>query len=101
VDATLVKAAFALESTGDISPPLDMGEGKWSILELTGMRPEQVQTLDQVSSAIRRQLWREERGAALEAMLVELRAELKPEIYPERMDAIVLDTPESAKSTDD
>ena len=92
VDATLVKAAFGLEKQGDISAPLDMGNGKWSVLELTAVRPEQVQTLEQVSESIRRQLWREERGAALDALMVELRAELKPEIYPERLDAIVLDT---------
>jgi len=94
VDATLVRAAFELKNTGDISKPLDLGDGKWSVLELTGMRPEQVQTLGQASGPIRRQLWRQEREAALDAMLVELRAELKPEVHLERLDAIVLEAPE-------
>lgn len=99
VDPSLVKAAFALKKTGDLSEPIDLGDDKWSIVELTGVRPEQVQTLEQVSGAIRRQLWREERGAALDAMLVELRAELKPEIHMERLDAIVLEKPESPDPT--
>lgn len=91
VDGRLVAAAFAMKNTGELSAPIDMGDGKWSVVELTGIRPEHVQTLEQVSAAIRRQLWREERGAALDAMLVELRTELEPEVYPERLDAIVLD----------
>ncbi len=98
VDPTLVKAAFALKKTGDLSEPLDLGDDKWSVVELTGVRPEQVQTLEQVSGAIRRQLWREERGAALDALLVELRTELQPEIHTERLDAIVLEKPESPKT---
>ncbi|MBW2403048.1 MAG: hypothetical protein JRF42_04380, partial [Deltaproteobacteria bacterium] len=62
----------------------------WSVLELTGIRPERVQTLEQASNAIRRTLWREEREAALAELMADLRAELEPQIYPERMDAIVL-----------
>ena len=89
---TLAKAAFELETTGELSKPLDLGDGKWSVLELTGIRPESVQTLEQASRGIRRKLWR--RGARRRSstkLLIELRAELKPEIYPERMDAIVLE----------
>lgn len=91
IDPTLAKAAFKLDEPGDLSVPLDLGDGKWSILELTGIRPERVQTLQQASSAIRRDLWRKEREAALDKLVTDLRAELKPEVYPERMDAIVLE----------
>ncbi len=38
-----------------------------------------------------RTLWREEREAALAELMVSLREELKPEIFAERMDAIVLE----------
>lgn len=95
IDPTLAKAAFRLEKAGALSKPLDLGDGKWSILELTGVRPEKVQTLEQASSTIRRSLWREEREAALTKLMTDLRAELNPEIFAERMDAIVLE-PESA-----
>jgi len=90
VDPTLVKAAFALQKNGDLSKPLNLGDGKWSVLELTGIRPERVQTLEQVNGTIRRKLWQAEREAALTKLMDDLRAELKPEVYPERMDAIVL-----------
>lgn len=90
IDATLAKAAFALEKTGDLAGPLDLGDGKWSVLELTGVRPERVQSLDKASSLIQRRLWREEREAALEALMTKLRVEVKPEVHPELLDAIVL-----------
>jgi len=91
INATLAKAAFELDTTGERSKPLDLGDGKWSVLELTGIRPERIQTLEQASGGIRRKLWREEREGALNELLTDLRAELKPEVYPERMDAIVLE----------
>jgi peptidyl-prolyl cis-trans isomerase C len=90
VDPTLAKAAFELQKSGDLSKPLDLGDGKWSVLELTGIRPEKVQTLEQANGAIRRKLWHAEREAALTKLMTDLRTELKPEVYPERMNAIVL-----------
>jgi parvulin-like peptidyl-prolyl isomerase len=93
VDGTLVKAAYGLDKTGAFAGPLDLGDGKWSVLELTGIRPERVQTLDKASGHIQRKLWREEREAALDAKIAELREEVKPEVYPERMDAIVFERP--------
>ena len=94
VDQTLAKAAFALNKTGDLSPPLDLGDGKWSVLELSAIRPERVQSLEQAAPGIRRKLWREQREAELEALISKLRAELSPEIHAERLDAIVLEKPD-------
>ncbi len=88
VDSTLVAAAFSLAKAGDLAGPLDLGDGKWSVLELTGIRPERVQTFEQASAQIRRKLWREEREGAIEALLNRLRAEVKPEVHPERIEAI-------------
>lgn len=90
IDATLAKSAFSLEKAGDIAGPLDLGDGKWSVLELTGIRPERVKDLERAAPMIRRKLWREEREGALEALVTKLRVELKPEVHPERLDAIVL-----------
>lgn len=90
IDATLAKTAFELQKTGELSTPLDLGDGQWSILELTGIRPEKIQTVEQASGLIRRKVWRQEREATLDKAMAELRVELKPEIFPERMDAIVL-----------
>lgn len=91
IDPTLAKAAFRLANAGTLSKPLDLGDGKWSVLELTGVRPEKVQTLEQASGAIRRNLWREEREATLTKLMTDLRTELEPEIFADRMDAIVLE----------
>lgn len=90
VNETLASAAFELRKTGDLTEPLDLGDGKWSVLELTGIRPEKVQTLDQADPVIRRKLWREEREGAIQQLINDVRVELKPEVFPERMNAIVL-----------
>lgn len=91
VDPTLAKAAFELPKTRELSKPLDLGNGKWSVLELTGIRPERIQTLEQASALIRKRIWRDEREAALTKTINELRAELEPETFPERMNAVVLE----------
>lgn len=91
IDPTLAKAAFELSKTRELGKPLDLGDGKWSILELTGIRPERVQTLEQASEPIRRKIWRDEREAALTKTMNDLRAELEPQTFPERMNAVVLE----------
>ncbi|NNE17223.1 MAG: hypothetical protein HKN10_01980 [Myxococcales bacterium] len=91
IDATLAKAAFELAKTRDLGKPLDLGDGKWSILELTSIRPERVQTLEQASASIRRKIWRDDREAALTKTISDLRVELQPQTFPERMDAVVLE----------
>lgn len=90
INPVLAKAAFELRAVSDLSKPLDLGDGKWSVLELTGIRPEKVQTLEEADPLIRRKLWKEEREGAISKMISDLRTELEPEIFPERMDAIVL-----------
>jgi peptidyl-prolyl cis-trans isomerase C len=97
VDMTLVNAAFALGKTGQFAGPLDLGDGKWSILELTAIRPERVKLLDEASSGIRHKLWLADRQAALDKRVVELRQELAPEIRTDLIDAIVL-TPAASPS---
>ena len=91
IDVTLAKSAFELSKTRELSKPLDLGDGKWSILELTGIRPERIQTLEQAGALIRRKIWRDDREAALTKTIDDLRAELKPEAFPERMRAMVLE----------
>ncbi len=91
VDPALVKAAFALDKKGDIAPkPIAVGDGKWSVLQLSAIRPAKVETLQDAGNGIRRRLWRDNRKAALDKVLSDLRAELQPKSYPERVDAIVL-----------
>jgi len=92
VDAALVRAAFALKKINDITQkPIDLGDEKWSVLQVTAIRPAKVESLQDASNGIRRRLWREGRKAEVDKLLSDLRTELQPKSYPERMDAIVLD----------
>ena len=63
------------------------------MLELSAIRPERVQGLEEADAGIRRKLWREQREAELESLISKLRAELEPQIHAERLDAIVLEKP--------
>ncbi len=93
VNETLVDAAFALKKAGDVvKAPLDLGDGKWSVLRLTAVRPGQERTLKDATTAIRRRIWHQERKDALEKLLAELKAEVKPVSHPEKLDLIKLET---------
>lgn len=95
VEEALVAAAFALKHTGDlVAKPISIGE-RWSVLKLTGLRPAEVRSLEDSEAAIRRRLWQDKRKDALNARIEALRAELQPEVHPERMAPIrvELETP--------
>ena len=66
-----------------------MGSGASSSSQ--AIRPERVQTLEQASEPIRRKIWRDEREATLTKTMNDLRAELEPQTFPERMNAVVLE----------
>lgn len=98
VDPALVEAAFALTEVGAVSPePVQVGE-HWSIVKLTGRRPAEVRTLEQVADGIRLRLWRERRQQAVEELVRRLRQENPPEIHEERARAIRLDPLPAASS---
>ena len=94
VDETLVQAAFSIEETGELGKkPVALGEGKWSVVMLTGVRPAKVQSLKDAKEGIRRRIWREKRKAAMTSTLDRLQQELEPEVFPERMAPITLAEP--------
>ena len=94
VDEALVKAAFSIEETGQLGKrPIPVGEGKWSVVMLTGVRPAKVQSLKDAKEGIRRRIWREKRKEAMTATLDRLQKELEPEVFPERMAPITLAEP--------
>ena len=94
IDPALVAATFALEARGDVTAaPIRLGDAKWSVLQLTSIRPARVESLEDATVGIRRKLWRDSRKRSLEALLVKLREELQPQTFPERMEAIVLIPP--------
>ena len=91
IDPTLAQAAFSLDKPGDFSETIDLGDDRWSVLQLTGIRPERVEPLAQRRRAIRSWILRDERQDALEALIEGLRNELQPEVHPERVEAIVFE----------
>jgi peptidyl-prolyl cis-trans isomerase C len=89
LDSALSKAAFALKTVGDTSPVVKTGAG-FAIVRLTGMRAAHSESVKEADERIRMRLWREQREAAIDAMLADLKRELTPTTHPELIDAIVL-----------
>src|SRR5215471_11356354 len=64
VPAPVVKAAFALTNTGDVSGVVDAGNGTWYVLKQTGRRRAMTKSFDDAKPAIRNKLFRDKRVAA-------------------------------------
>jgi len=93
VDPLIVAAAFELGEVGDVSAaPVVVGE-RFSVIKLTGRRPEESRSYEEASQTIRLRMWRERRQTGLEDLVRELRERYAPEIHEERMEPIVLDPP--------
>lgn len=87
----LAKATMALAHVGDITrTPVPEGGG-FSILMWTESVPGSGQKLENAQDTIRAQLAGEKQRAALEAWQRDVAAKIKPEVHPERADAIALD----------
>jgi peptidyl-prolyl cis-trans isomerase C len=91
VDEALRKAAFGLKQVGDtVRKPIKV-EGGFSVVRLTGERPERHTTLLDADPSIRTRLWRERRQNAMKALVDGLRAKEKPKTFPERVDLVKLE----------
>jgi parvulin-like peptidyl-prolyl isomerase len=90
VDPAIVKIAFSLKTTGDTAEPVKTERG-WAIVKLTGQREAHEEKLADADERIRMRLWRERRQASIDALLGGLRAQYKPEVHPELVDAIKFD----------
>jgi peptidyl-prolyl cis-trans isomerase C len=91
LDPALVKAVFALKAVGDTSGVVKTAAG-FSILKLTGLRAAHSESAKEADERIRMRLWREQREAAIDAMLAELRKQSPPTLHPELIDAITFST---------
>jgi parvulin-like peptidyl-prolyl isomerase len=91
VDVAVAEAAFALKVVGDTSGVVKLGD-RFGIVKLTGQKPKQEETLRQAEERIRMRLWRERRESAIDGKLSQLRQQLKPEVHPELVDLVQLDT---------
>jgi peptidyl-prolyl cis-trans isomerase C len=93
VDPAIVKAAFTLKNVGDtVAKPVKVANG-YSIVKLTGSRPQLSRKLAEVQETIRAKLWRERREQAVDAFVAKLREANPPELHPELIETIKLDPP--------
>ena len=92
VPAPVVKAAFALASTGDVSGAVDAGNGTWYVLKQTGRRRAMTRSFDDAKPAIRNKLFRDKRVAAQKQFVDELRDKAKVEIDDTNLQKVRIDT---------
>lgn len=88
----VVEGAFALANTGDVSGPIDAGDGNFWVLKQTGRRKALVRTLDEASQTIRNKLYRDKRIDAQKQFIDGLRGKAKVEILEDNLAKVRIDT---------
>jgi len=91
VPAPVVKAAFALLNTGDVSTAIDAGNGTWYILKQTGRRRSMTKSFDDAKPAIRNKLFRDKRLAAQKDFVDKLKGAAKIEINEANLAKVRID----------
>lgn len=92
VDEVLVKAAFQLEAVGDVTDAPVPVDDKFSLVMRTGHRAADTRSLEDAAKSIRLRLWRQGRQEAVDEFVDRLRAKHEPQIHPDRMRPIQLET---------
>jgi len=92
VPAPVVKAAFALPNTGDVSGVVDSGNGTYYVLKQTGRRKPMQRSFDDAKPQIRNKLFRDKRQQAQKDFIDGLRAQSKIEINEANLAKVRIDT---------
>jgi peptidyl-prolyl cis-trans isomerase C len=92
IPANVVKAAFTLVNTGDVSGVVDGGDGKFYILKQTGRLRAVTKSFEDAKAQIRNKLFREKRLAAQKDFLDKLRGQAKIEINEANLAKVRIDT---------
>jgi peptidyl-prolyl cis-trans isomerase C len=90
VPEAIAKAAFALQTVGDVVGEPVKIPGGFSLVKLTGQRPASSRTLADADATIRARLWRDKRQTASDAFVQKLREEFKPVVHAELLGQIDL-----------
>jgi hypothetical protein len=90
--APVVKAAFALNLTGDVSNAVDAGNGTFYVLKQTGRRKSMTKSFEDAKPAIRNKLFRDSRMKAQKDFVDNLRAASKIEINEANLARVRIDT---------
>jgi len=92
VPAPVVKAAFALPNTGDVSGVVDAGNGAFYVLKQTGRRKSMTRGLDDAKPAIRNKLFRDKRVNAQKDFVDNLKTSAKIEVNEANLAKVRIDT---------
>jgi len=87
---SLTKATFSLKRVGDITPEPIVLQNGFALLMFTGEMPPYAAPPAQVDEMLREQLVVDKQGAALEALVSQLRAKAQPSVHTELIDRVVL-----------
>jgi peptidyl-prolyl cis-trans isomerase C len=90
--APVVKAAFALIATGDVSDAIDAGNGSFYVLKQTGRRRASTRSYEDAMPQIRNKLFRDRRLAAQQEPVQAIRARAKIEIHEVNLAKVRVDT---------
>lgn len=90
--APVVKAAFELVQTGDVSPAIAGGDGTWYVLKQTGRRKAMTKSFEDAKPAIRNKLFRDQRMKAQKDFVDKLKASAKIEIDEGNLARVRIDT---------
>ncbi|MBL9020481.1 MAG: peptidyl-prolyl cis-trans isomerase [Myxococcales bacterium] len=90
--APVVRGAFALINTGDVSGAIDGGNGNFYVLKQTGRRKGMTKSFDDAKAAIRNKLFRENRIKAQKDFVDNLRNKSKIEIDEANLAKVRIDT---------
>lgn len=92
VPAPVVRAAFGLVNTGDVSQTVDAGNGTYYVLKQTGRRKSMTKSFDDAKPAIRNKLFRDSRLKAQKDFVDGLKASSKIEINEANLARVRIDT---------
>jgi peptidyl-prolyl cis-trans isomerase C len=92
IPANVVKAAFTLYNTGDVSQTVDAGNGNFYVLKQTGRRKSVTKGFEDAKAQIRNKLFRDKRLQAQKDFVDGLRAKTKIEVNEANLAKVRIDT---------
>jgi peptidyl-prolyl cis-trans isomerase C len=98
VPGPVIKGAFLLFNTGDVSPAVDAGNGTWYVMKQTGRRKSVTKGLDEAKAQIRNKLFREKRLQAQKDFVDGLRKKSTINVNDQNLAKVRIDT---SQNTDD
>ena len=100
VPAAVIKGAFGLVNTGDVSGVIEAGNGTFYILKQTGRRKSMTKSFDDAKPQIRNKLFREKRMQAQKDFIDNLRGKAKIEINEPNLAKVRIDTSQKTGGDD-